>query len=153
MKRLIFIASFILLASCSTTQKQTPDAISDTQKNKSELVPIFVLDTAPVFPGCQPDLIKNQQINCLSKKIAKHIRRQFNMRYLINNNITEHRIIASFIVNKDGSVSNVKTDETNPQLLQETIRVLTSLPVMQPAQQNNQSVATSFTIPIKLVLH
>lgn len=64
------------------------------------------------------------------------------------NNITG-RVTVSFIVEKDGSISNVKVLKgVSPGLDKEAIRVIKSMPKWSPGQQQDRKVRVKVTIPI-----
>ncbi|MRX27440.1 hypothetical protein [Kangiella sp. HZ709] len=149
MKTLFFITFLIILASCSTTKETTP---VDSKNLIEPIIPSYSLNSVPVYPGCDTSIKNKDLITCLSKGVGNHVRSNFNMNYLINNNIQKRRIIASFVINSNGKVAKVTANEKNPILLAETKRVLFSIPRMIPAKKNNQNVATSFALPITLVL-
>lgn len=64
-------------------------------------------------------------------------------------------VYVSFVVEKDGSVSNVKILKgvaDAPGLSQEAIRVITAMPKWTPGKINGKTVRVSVTQPIKFVL-
>lgn len=59
-------------------------------------------------------------------------------------------IYANFIVEKDGSISNVKIIKGLDSLLnKESIKVISNLPRWNPGKQNEETVRVTITIPIK----
>ncbi len=61
------------------------------------------------------------------------------------------RIIASFIIEIDGSVSDIKViNDLGFGTKEETIRVLKDCIKWKPAEQNGQKVRCSYTLPITL---
>ena len=59
------------------------------------------------------------------------------------------RVILTFVVEKDGSISRVKVVKSvEPSLDQEAIRVVKSMPKWTPGKQNGKNVAVKYTIPM-----
>ena len=55
----------------------------------------------------------------------------------------------SFIVNKDGSVANLKVSKSaNPILDNEAMRVLKMMPKWKPGMEKDHPVRTKYVIPI-----
>ena len=66
-------------------------------------------------------------------------------------NSKEIKMRATFIVEKDGSLTNIKIVESNePSLNREAIRVIESLPNWNPAIIDGKPIRTSFNLPIKI---
>ena len=59
------------------------------------------------------------------------------------------RVILTFVVEKDGSISRVKVVKSvEPSLDQEAIRVVKSMPKWTPGKQNGKNVAVKYAIPM-----
>ncbi len=160
MKHFLILLMLTVLAACVSKEKavqeypqQVPAPKVSNEQNVTEpLVAPFLVDRIPVFPGCDENANKPQLLRCLSQRVGRHVQRKFNMQYFTSRGIESHRIMASFVISSDGHVVKVTSNEKIPQLLQETKRVLLSLPKMMPAIQNDKAVATSFALPIRLVV-
>ncbi len=62
---------------------------------------------------------------------------------------TQGRVILSFIVNKDGSISNVEVMRSvSKELDAEAVRVVQSMPKWKPGKQRGQAVDVRFTMPV-----
>lgn len=58
-----------------------------------------------------------------------------------------------FIIEKNGSVSNVKVAKSDSPLLDdEAIRVISSMPKWKPAKQKGKKVRVSYALPVKFYL-
>lgn len=69
----------------------------------------------------------------------------------LDENIREIKMIATFIVEKDGSLTNIKISEANSPLFHsEAIRVIKSMPKWIPATENGVPVRSDFTLPIMI---
>ena len=61
----------------------------------------------------------------------------------------EGKVIVTFDVNADGTVSNVKVkDSANPLLNDELVNMLETMPSWIPAKQNGRAVKVTYTLPI-----
>lgn len=63
------------------------------------------------------------------------------------------RVIVSFIVEKDGSVSNVSVVRSvDPSLDREALRVIKSMPKWKPGRSNGRAVRTIYNVPVSFRL-
>ncbi len=66
---------------------------------------------------------------------------------------TEGKVVVSFIIEKDGSVSEAKiTKSVSPELDKEALRLINSMPKWKPGKQRGQFVRVSYTLPIEFKL-
>ncbi|MEG1026946.1 MAG: energy transducer TonB [Flavobacterium sp.] len=66
-------------------------------------------------------------------------------------NSKEIKMLATFIVEKDGSLTNIKIVESNePSLNKEAIRVIESMSNWNPATENGKPIRSNFTLPITI---
>ena len=110
------------------------DVPKDTEAPEDQV--FTVVEEMPQFPGgmaeCQKFLAKNLNYPVELQK-AK----------------VEGRVIAQFVVGKDGSISNVSIARSvHPELDAEAIRVIKMMPKWTPGKQRGKNVAVKFTIPI-----
>lgn len=64
------------------------------------------------------------------------------------------RVIVAFVVNKDGSIVDVKTVRTpDPNLSKEAERVVSEMPKWKPARQGNKTVRSRFNLPVMFRLN
>ena len=123
--------------------------IEDTESDEDEVIEIIeedddeffiVVENMPIFPGGDLGLMKYIQKNVKYPAIAKEY------------NITG-KVYVSFIVDKLGSVTNVKIVRgVDENLDAEAIRVIKSLPKYKPGKQRGKAVRVMFTIPINFKL-
>ncbi|GEM_PF-5714152 len=65
----------------------------------------------------------------------------------------EGRVYVSFVVEKDGSLSNIKAVKSvGKALTEEALRVVRSSPKWEPAKQHNRFVRIHYTFPITFIL-
>ena len=124
--------------------------IEDTESDEDEEIEIeeeddeeffMVVENMPEFPGGDLGLMKYIQKNVKYPAIAKEY------------NITG-KVYVNFIVDKSGSVTNVKIVRgVDKNLDAEAMRVVKSLPKYKPGKQRGKSVRVMFTIPINFTLN
>ena len=99
-----------------------------------------VVEQMPQFPGGETALLNNISKNLVYPKIAQE-------------NGIQGRVIVRFMVNKDGSISNIQIVRSlDPTCDKEAIRIIKSLPKFIPAKQNGVNVAVWYTLPITFKL-
>jgi protein TonB len=108
-----------------------------TEQPKEEETKIFeVVEQMPSFPGGDAALMA-----FLSKNIKYPV--------VAEENGIQGRVIATFVVERDGSISDVKVIKSvDPSLDKEAIRVLKSMPKWIPGKQNGSAVRVKYTVPV-----
>ena len=123
--------------------------IEETETDEEEMIEIeeddeeffMVVENMPEFPGGDLGLMKFIQKNVRYPAIAKEY------------NITG-KVYVSFIVDKQGHVTNVKIVRgVDKNLDAEAVRVVSSLPKYKPGKQRGKAVRVMFTIPINFTLN
>ena len=105
--------------------------------------PVFeVVETMPEYPnGGMPGMME-----FLSK----------NIRYPVNaqKNGTQGRVTVQFIVNTDGSISNIGIlRRVDPELDGEAVRVISAMPKWKPGMQKGKPVRVKYTVPVMFRLN
>ncbi len=99
-----------------------------------------VVEQQPAFPGGMEALIKYLSENIVYPTIAEE-------------NGIQGRVICSFIVERDGSVTNVEVvKRVDPALDQEAVRVVKSMPKWIPGKVKGKAVRVKYTLPISFNL-
>lgn len=112
-------------------------------------VPVNLVQVLPMFPGCEKFSDKKKQMECFSKKIAKHINRKFDSDVAAENGITgKQRINVAFVINDKGEVVDVQARAAHPALQKEAMNAVNSLPKMKPAKQGYKKVPVRYALPI-----
>lgn len=105
-----------------------------------EEVTFTVVEQMPEFPGGQNALLKH-----ISQKIKYPI--------LAQEAGIEGRVVASMVIDKEGNVGDIRVERgIDPDLDQEAVRVLSSLPRWQPGEQRGRKVSVKYTLPIQFRL-
>jgi len=129
--------------------KKTEAGTTMTQKGKSACngeeysdEEIFVVvENMPEFPGGTKALMEFISNNVKYPVIAQ------------KNGITG-RVFVGFVIDKDGSITNVKVlKPVDPALEKEAIRVIKAMPKWKPGTQKGKKAKVSYTIPINFSLN
>lgn len=127
----VALMMFVLLFSFMTSTAQT---------KKNNMV-FDVVEVMPQYPGGQIAMMKYIMENMKYPKQA--------MKEGI-----QGRVAVSFIVEKDGSISDVKPIlSVHPLLNKEAVRVVKSMPKWTPGKQNGKPVRVRFNLPIMFKLN
>lgn len=94
------------------------------------------VDEMPQFPGGMAGLMQYLSTNVRYPEDAKESGAQ-------------GRVIVSFIVEKDGSISNARvTKPTYSSLDDEALRVVSAMPKWVPGKQNGEAVRVKYAVPV-----
>ena len=134
--RRIFI--FITAMLAGSMMAQTP-VQSDSIEN--EIVELTVVEQMPEFPGGQNALIQYLSQNIRYPLIAKE-------------NKIQGRTLVSFIVEKDGKISNVQVLRSSGDMMldREAMRVIRTMPRWRPGYMKGQPVRVQYQVPITFKL-
>lgn len=95
-----------------------------------------VVEDQPLFPGGNAAMMKFLSDNIKYPVIAQE------------NNI-QGRVICNFVVEKDGSITDVQVVRgVDPSLDREAVRVIQQMPRWSPGKQRGQAVRVRFTLPV-----
>ncbi|WP_303222633.1 energy transducer TonB [uncultured Prevotella sp.] len=110
-------------------------AAPEPPKHEEEQNKIFeVVEQQPQFPG-----------GSVNGWLADHIKYPV---VAVENGISG-RVVVQFVVERDGSVSQVRVVRgVDPSLDKEAQRVISSMPKWIPGKQNGQAVRSRFTVPV-----
>jgi protein TonB len=130
------------LSAQDTQQKMKP---AEEQKAVTQEKPIdkevfTVVETMPAYPGGEKALYKFMRENVKYPEEAK-----------LKN--IQGRVFVSFIVETDGSVSNVQVLRgIGGGCDEEGVRVVSSMPKWTPGKQRGKAVRVQYNLPIKFAL-
>ena len=100
-----------------------------------------VVEQMPQYPG---------GIGALMQYLSSHIKYPV----VAEANGIQGRVICTFIVEKDGSISDIKVSRSvDPYLDQEAVRMIGSMPAWTPGRQNGEVCRVKFTLPVTFKLH
>ena len=125
-------------------------SIDSLKRNKeTEEVSFMVIDKVPTFPGCEEGNKK-----CFSKKVQIHFVKNFNSELPKTLNLSpgRKRIFIGFKIDKEGNVVDVKARAPHPDIKEEVIRVMNTLPKMIPGENNGKKVDVKYSIPFTIFI-
>ena len=116
-------------------------AAPEPPKEKVEENKVFdVVEQMPSFPGGMGALM-----SWLSQNIKYPV--------IAAENGVQGRVIVQFVVEKDGSITDVKVAKSvDPSLDKEAARVVSSMPKWTPGKQNGSAVRVKYTVPVTFKL-
>lgn len=115
-----------------------------------EVLPFILVEQAPRYPGCKGKSEEDFK-ECFSEKIKKDVARKFNPNVHTNGN-GKQRIMVQFTIDKNGDITEVMARASHAALEKEAIRVIKSLPTMEPGEQRGRPVQVKYSLPISLYL-
>ena len=99
-----------------------------------------VVEQMPSFPGGQAALMDYLSNNVKYPVVAQE-------------NGVQGRVVVSFVVEKDGSITDVKVVKSvDPSLDKEAARVVKSMPRWIPGKQNGSAVRVKYNVPVSFRL-
>lgn len=112
----------------------------DSQLVDGEVV-YKVVDQNPSFPGGNQALFRYLQENLKYPSIAQA-------------NGIQGRTLVSFVVEKDGSITNAQVVRSagDPSLDREAVRIIRTMPRWRPGKIQGQEVRVQYTVPINFKL-
>lgn len=115
--------------------KYVPVAVEEVEPEEQTI--FEVVEKMPEFPdGGQAGLMQYLAKNIKYPTIAQE-------------NGTQGRVTCQFVVNKDGSIVDVKVIRgVDPYLDKEAVRVLTGMPKWKPGEQRGKPVRVKYTVPV-----
>ena len=113
-------------------------------------VPFEIVEKVPIFPGCESLSSNDERKTCMSDKVAVFVNRNFDVQIAKPLGLTgvKNRVFVAFRVNKNGQIDNVKARAPHPQLKEEAMRVINSLPQMKPGEHKGEPVGVLYSLPI-----
>ncbi|QLG47204.1 TonB family protein [Costertonia aggregata] len=121
----------------------------ETSNQKGVGVPFAVVDEVPVFPGCENAENKRK---CFQEKMNEHIRKNFSYPKAAQEKGIQGRVSTFFVIQKDGSIGDLRMRGSDKLLEQETERIISLLPKMKPGKQKGEIVKVPFSIPVNFKL-
>ena len=117
------------------------EVIAEPEPPKVEETKVFdVVEEMPQFPGGQAALLEYLAKNIKYPVVAEE-------------NGIQGRVIVTFVVERDGSITDVKVVKSvDPSLDKEAARVVKSMPKWQPGKQNGSAVRVKYTVPVQFRL-
>lgn len=105
-------------------------------KHEEENKVFDVVEQMPMFPGG-------------ASALQAYLRDNVHYPVVAQENGVQGRVVVSFVVEKDGSITDVQVARSvDPSLDKEAVRVVKSMPRWQPGKQNGAAVRVKFIVPV-----
>ncbi|WP_339838714.1 energy transducer TonB [uncultured Maribacter sp.] len=141
-----------VIESTETSQEEEIVEVDDVIVDEIEEdvdVPFAVIEDVPIFPGCENEKDKRA---CFNSMIQKHIGKNFRYPEIAQEMGVQGRVSVMFVIQKDGSIGNVRMRGPDKNLEAEAARIINKLPKMTPGKQRGRAVRVPFSIPINFKL-
>jgi len=120
------------IAKDANVTQALPQVPADSEKPIS----FRIVEQLPEFPGGMVELMKWLTKNLKYPPLAQQQKIQ-------------GKVVVSFIVNKDGTMANIKVEKSvHPLLDREALRVMRMMPAWKPGMENAKPCRTLFAIPV-----
>ena len=141
-----------VIESTETSQEEEVMEVEDVEVEEVEediSVPFAVIEDVPVFPGCEGSSNKKK---CFQDMMQKHIRKNFRYPEIAQEMGVQGRVNVIFVIQKDGSIGNIRMRGQDKNLEAEALPIINKLPKMTPGKQRGRAVKVPFSIPITFKL-
>ncbi|WP_353779644.1 energy transducer TonB [Winogradskyella sp. 3972H.M.0a.05] len=153
-KAVIVPYSLPIIFQVHSEQKASNDKSSDEQSyGHTDKIPFTKVDLPPAFLSCASVSDVEELRKCTSQGIAKYINKKFNLKLAEDLGLKgKHRIEVIFKINKRGEVTNVKARASHPDLEEEVIRIIYSMPNFVPGKHKGEVVDVMYSLPIEFLI-
>jgi hypothetical protein len=112
-------------------------------------VPFVALDRAPISEGCEDFTTESDSKSCFSGFISGYVNKNFNVKLASALGLKgRQRINVMFKIDKEGKITGTRARGSHPELEQEAVRVINSLPQFTPGEMNGKVVIVNYSLPI-----
>jgi len=136
-----------VIESTETTQEEIIEEVEVLEEEVDVDVPFAIIEDVPLFPGCER-VKKSKRRKCFQEKMARHISKNFRYPEIAQEMGIQGRVYVQFVIDKDGSITGIRTRGPDKNLEKEANRIIAKLPKMTPGKQRGRPVRVPFSIPI-----
>ncbi|HHM21774.1 MAG TPA: energy transducer TonB, partial [Bacteroidetes bacterium] len=112
-----------------------------------------IVEEQPTFKGCENIMDKARRKKCADAKLMEFIYENIVYPAVARENNITGTVVVQFVVERDGSVSNVKLlRDIGGSCGEEAVRVVKMMPPWNPGKQRGRPVRVMFTLPIRFKL-
>ncbi|QNR22866.1 energy transducer TonB [Croceimicrobium hydrocarbonivorans] len=136
-----------------TDMMEEVEVIEFEEEESDEILNFAVVESVPIYPGCEDAKDNAERKTCFQQNVMQFVLREFEFPEMARQMGIGGRIYVDFVIEKDGSISNVQVVRGVDKLLDdEAVRVVKKLPKLTPAKQRGKPVRMNFTLPINAKL-
>jgi periplasmic protein TonB len=145
-------------SSSNNSGENTSNASNSNQGTSLEK-PLQYAEDMPIFPGCESEIDALARENCTKRKLTEYVQKTVRYPELAIKNNIQGKIMISFIVEKDGSISEIKviSDKLGNGCGEASIAAVKTMnnftKKIQAARQNGRAVRLKYTIPVTFTLN
>jgi len=126
--------------------KKRMEVVKKRKKEKREI--FIVVEEMPRFGDCETSG-RGRLDDCSTEQLLRFISKNIKYPKIASEVSLEGRVIAEFVVEKDGQVSQVKIlRDLGGGCGEETLRVLNRMPKWKPGRQQGEPVRVKYIIPV-----
>jgi TonB family protein len=112
-----------------------------------------IVEQNPTFPGCEEMTDKMERQKCAEEKMLQFIYSKIAYPAVARDNGVQGMVVLQFVVEKDGSITNIKiVRDAGAGCGDEARRVVSLMPRWNPGKQRGRPVRVQFTLPVKFLL-
>ncbi len=128
------------------------DDVMVDEEEEEEIVPFAIIEHVPVFPGCEDLTSEEERKECFNQKVQEHVKNTFKYpTAALEMNITG-KVFVQFVIDSQGRVTNIQKRGPDRLLEKEAVRIISTLPKVQPGIQRGKAVKVTYAIPISFVM-
>ncbi len=143
------LKGFVFNYSTAMEKEKENNIYSPDEIEVIESVPVAVIESVPVYPGCENLRTNEERKDCTSEKIDAFVRKNFNSKLANDLGLSgTQRIAVQFKIDTRGNVVEVLARASHPRLEYEAKRVAERLPRMTPGKLRGKAVNVMYSIPI-----
>lgn len=141
------------IESTETDETEEVEIIEVEEEESDEILSFAIVESVPVFPGCEDAKNNDERNACFQREITKFISQNFKFPEMARQMGLSGKVYVNFVIEKNGELSNIEVVRgVDPLLDNEALRVVKKLPKFQPAKQRGRPVRSRFTLPFNLKL-
>jgi len=128
-----------------------PPPITEGETDTSDEI-FTIVEEMPRFPGCEY-LEGRERKSCADKKMLEYLYKSIRYPEVARENKIEGMVVISYVVEKDGSITNAKIlRDLGGGCGLEALRLVEAMPRWIPGKQRNQAIRTQFNLPVRFKL-
>lgn len=112
-------------------------------------VPFAIIESVPVYPGCEKMKTNDDRKKCMNEKIKRFVDKNFDTGLANELGLEgKQKITVQFKIDSKGNVVGVQSRAPHPRLKEEAADVINKLPKMTPGMQRGKAVTVVYALPI-----
>ncbi len=114
-------------------------------------MPVNFVEARPFYPECENKLDRDQQNECTYQIMRNYIQDNITIPQSVLEGHIVGKVWVKFTVDKTGEITGASLVQgIQPDIDQEVLRVIYSLPKMIPAMQKGKNVSVTYQIPVQI---